>query len=605
MSTQKSATPVTELDFDYIKQDIINYLKGQDEFSDYNFEGSAMNILVDILAYNTHMNAFMANMMANEMFLDSASIRQSVVSKAKEIGYIGRSCRSSKAIINVIVRNVADAPQEILLKAGTVFDSKGGYVFSTMRDYLLYPTADDSTVYRINDVEIYDGNYMEFHYEVDDSDPEQQFIIPAETVDTTTLRVFIQPDKTSSEIEEFYLNDDLNRLKPDSPVYFLHEHPEGYYIVTFGDGVIGKKVINGNYVTLSYIISVGREEANYNEVFYPVESIDGYNDYYVETVEPAFGGGEKEDIEHIKLLAPRMFQSQRRAVTIQDYETFLLHDYPWIDTINSWGGEDNVPPIYGKVFFAIKPKHTEFISDRLKEEIKNDLIQKYNVVTVVPEIIDPDYLYVIVNTTVYYNKTRTVLDDSQLQQKAINTIYGYFDATTEKFKLDFKFSPLVTRIDNTDPSFDSSLSEVYMEKRVYPLTNALQTFDIQFNNAIEKGTIETTFFNTEDENVAGIIYQSVIKDDGNGKLYLYCPKEDVVLDSDVGMVDYTSGAVSITVFPYALPIDTRDIRIYAKPMHKNIKSGYNQIIVPDESPENQAVNRRQGVTVTMVPTEEY
>jgi hypothetical protein len=604
MTTKKSSTPVTELDFDYIKQDLINYLKGQEEFSDYNFEGAAMNILMDILAYNTHMNSFMANMMANEMFLDSASIRQSVVSKAKEIGYIPRSCRSSKAIVNISL-NTNTAPQEIVMQAGISFDSKGGYTFSTMEDYILYPTPEDSTVYKVENVEIYDGNYMEYHYEVEGENTDQQFIIPAETVDISTLRVFVQPNKTSTEIEEYYPNDDLNRLDPNTAVYFVHEHPEGYYVVTFGDGIIGKKVINGNYITLSYIISVGREDANYNSVFIPIEDIDDhYNSYFIETIEPAFGGGEKETIEEIKMLAPRMYQSQRRAVTIQDYETFLLHDYPWIDTINSWGGEDNNPPIYGKVFFAIKPKHTEFISNRLKGEIVQDLIKKYNVVTIVPEIVDPDYLYIIINSVVFFAKTRTVSDENFLQQKTVNTIYDYFDRTTERFKLNFKFSPMVAAIDTTDPCFDSSLTNILIEKRIYPIISSLQTFDVKFNNPIIEGSIETTIFNTEDSNISGIIYDSLIKDDGKGKLYLYCPQEDMIIDSDVGNVNYETGDISITVFPYALPVDTMDIRIYATPKHKNIVSGYNQIIVPDESPENQSINRKQGVTVIMKAIEE-
>jgi hypothetical protein len=502
------------------------------------------------------------------------------------------------------VINTTNQVPEIIMPAGTSFGTKSGYVFSTMEEHILRPDPNEQNTYRVNDVEIYDGTYIEFHYEVDGADTDQQFIIPAETVDISTLRVFVQPDKTSSEIEEYFPNDDLNRLKPDTPVYFVHEHPEGYYVVTFGDGIIGKKVINGNYITLSYIVARGREDANYNSTFIPIEDISGYTGYYIETVEPAFGGGEKESIDEIKLLAPRMYQSQRRAVTVQDYETFLLHDYPWIDTINSWGGEDNDPPIYGKVFFAIKPKHTEFISNRLKDEIKKSLIEKYNVVTIVPEIVDPDYLYVLVNTTVFYAKTKTVLDKNQLQQKVVNTIFEYFDRTTEKFKLDFKFSPLVAKIDNTDECFDSSLSTIMIEKRIYPIVGALQTFDVKFNNELVPNTIETTIFNTEDDKISGVIYSTLIKDDGNGTLYLYSPQEDIVLDSNVGKVDYATGKLSITVFPYTIPVDTLDIRIYATPRYKNVTSGYNQIIVPDESPENQSINRKQGVYVTMKAIEE-
>ena len=367
MSTNTSTISVSELDFDYIKQDLITYFQSQDEFTDYNFEGSSLNVLMDILSYNTHINAYMANMMANEMFLDSASIRQSVVSKAKEIGYTPRSVRSSKAIVDIAINNVTGAPQEITMDAGIIFDTNYKYTFATKQDYILYPNESVPTTYEVQDVELYDGNYVNYSYTSNTNDSDQRFIIPSIDVDTSTLRVFVKPDENSSEIVEYSLNDDLNRLKPDSCVFFIHETPEGYYEITFGDGILGKDIINGNYIILTYIIAVGKEEANYINTFNPLVSIGGYGSYYITTSEPSYGGAEKESITDIKFNAPKMYQSQKRAVTIEDYETFLLSDYPWIDTINSWGGEINDPPIYGKVFFAIKPKHTEFLSNKLKE----------------------------------------------------------------------------------------------------------------------------------------------------------------------------------------------------------------------------------------------
>lgn len=599
MATNTSKINVTELDFDYLKQDLITYLQSQDEFSDYDFEGSALNVLMDMLAYNTHMNAYMANMMANEMFLDSSSIRQSTVSKAKEIGYTPRSVRSSKAVVDVEIRNVLDSPASITMDAGTMFDTSFKYVFATKEDHILLPVVGDPTTYRITDVELYDGNYVEFHYTVDMSDYDQRFVIPSVNVDTSTLRVFVQPDDISTEITEYELNDDLNRLTPESAVYFIHETPEGFFEVTFGDGVLGKKIINGNYITLTYIVAAGKEEANYISAFIPLDTVAGYGSYYVTTQEPSYGGDEKESLESIKFLAPRMYQNQRRAVTTQDYEAFMLQDYPWIESINSWGGEYNNPPIYGKVFFAIKPKHTEFLSNKLKEEVKQDLIEKYNVVTIVPEIVDPDYIYVNVDCNVYYIRSQTTKDESQIASLVSNTIYQYFADTTEKFKMDYRFSPMTAAIDDTEKSIDSSLTEIEMHKRIYPIINSSQTFELKFNNAIEPSTFESTYFNIEDQVRPGILYETVIQDDGEGKLRSVHVSTGVTLNSDVGTINYTTGDISVTLFPYNLPSDTLDIRFYCVPVNKNIVSGYNQIIVPDDTAVNSDLNRSQGVLVTM------
>lgn len=598
MATNTSKISVSELDFDRIKQELITYLQSQDEFSDYNFEGSSLNVLMDILSYNTHMNAFMANMTGNEMFLDSASIRQSVVSKAKEIGYTPRSVRASKAIIDVNINNVAGSPQNITMPAGTLFDTPHKYTFATSNDYTLYPSTENSTTYEAKNVEIFDGNFIEYHYIVDNSDPDQRFIIPSNDIDTTTLRVFVQPDKTSTEKNEYYLNNDVNRLAPDSLVYFIHETPSGSYEVTFGDGVLGKKIINGNYITFSYIISVGKSDANYISSFSPLVSISGYGDIVVSTVEPAYGGTEKESLSDIKFLAPKMYQSQRRAVTIQDYETFLLHDYPWIESINSWGGEDNEPPIYGKVFFSIKPTHTKVISPRLKEEIINDLIKNYNVVTIVPEIIDPEYIYIVINTNVYYNQYKTTLSNSELVNMTMNNIITYFDNTTKKFKLDYNFSPMTAIIDNTDQSFTSSLSDITLEKRVFPIVNTSETITIDFGNALIAGSIDSTYINPSTSSTDDSPDNIVIRDTGEGILQLVKFSTGVIMDANIGSVNYETGVMTFTIFVYNLPLDTLDLRIYATPQSKNIKSSFNQIIDYDAGSANYKVNRKQGITVT-------
>jgi len=601
-NTNTSTLNVSELDFDNIKQELINYLSSQSEFSEYNFEGAALNVLMDMLAYVTHMNSYMANMLANEMFLDSASLRESVVSKAKEIGFTPRSCRSAKADVTVEINNVGGMPPFIKMESGTSFDSPSKFKFATSKEYLLYPKSTDPTTYTVSDVDLYDGDYVEFHYTVNDNDPDQLFFIPSVHADISTLRVFVQDNKNSTSIEEYFLSDDLNRLTPNSKVFFLYEHASGQYVVSFGDGILGHKVINGNYITLSYIVSAGREEANNESEFIPIEDISGFGDINVITNNVSMGGAEKESIKDIKFLAPKMYQSQRRAVTVQDYETFLLHDYPWIDTINTWGGEDNKPPIYGKVFFAIKPKHTEFLSPKLKEQIKKDVIKKYNVVTVIPEILDPDYIYIDIDALVYYRKNRTINDESFILQEVVSSIYQYFEDTTKKFKMDFKFSPMMTKIDESDQSIDSSLAEIKMHKRIYPIVGSKQTFNIDFNNRIKEGSVISSAFNVEDVVLTGVTYKTYIKDDGNGIINLIKSTDtsDDIYVRNIGTVDYENGVITMTILPYGIPTDTLDIRIYTTPYHKNITSGYNQIIMPDIASRNEDSMRIQGVSVKMI-----
>lgn len=601
MGTNTSKLSPTELDFDLIKKELKNYLASQSEFTEYNFEGSAMNVLMDIMSYNTHMNAFMANMMANEMFLDTSSIRESVVSKAKEIGYITRSVRASKANVDVSVANVSGAPPYLVMDAGTQFQTNHDIIFSTKEELLLYPTESNPTTYVVEEIDIYEGRYTTFKYEYASDNIDQRIVVPDVNADISTLIVTVRPSIGSTESTEYFVNDDINKLTPDSEIYFLNEDSEGYWEIVFGDGILGKNLENGNYITLSYIISSHKTEANDINYFVPYQRIDTYSgdDIYIGVNEPSYGGAEKESINEIKFLAPKFFQSQKRAVTTQDYEAFLLHDYPWIDTINSWGGESNIPPIYGKVFFSIKPKHTEFISTKLKEEIKEDLIKKYNVVTVVPEIVDPDYIYINIDNNSYYYRAKTTKDKGQLAQEITDNINQYFDDTTKKFKMDFRFSPMSTIIDSTDTSIDNSLTNVYIHKRIYPITNLQQTFEINFNNALIAGTIESSYYNVEDALIDNLSIEAVIKDDGNGIMQIMYASSGIIINDDIGTVDYDTGLISITIFPYALPLDTLDIRLYATPKEKNIQSGYNQIIKPDDSAVNPDLNRMQGVKVVM------
>lgn len=604
---------VVELDFDLIKDDLKEHLRGNAVFKDFDFEGAGINLILDVLAKSDHFVAYMANMMGNEMFIDSADIRQSVVSKAKELGYIPRSARASKATINLILKSVQDVvpagggpaaqPAYVEIAPGTQFTTSTGLIFSTNDTHLLYPTGVYGE-YRKDGIDIYDGRLIDFEYVVDSGIPDQKFIIPDVDADTSTLSVVVKPSTVSTEKTVYRLNDDVNYLTSGSTVYFLHETPEGYFEVTFGDGILGKKVSNGNVVILSYIIASEKGDANGIDTFLPYQRINGQgsDDIEIITDTRSYNGDEKETIESIKFHALRFFQSQRRAVTTKDYEAFLISEYPFIESINTWGGEYNDPPVYGKIFIAIKPKHTTFLSTTLKEQIKEHLIKKYNVVTVIPEMVDPEYTYINVESVVSYTKSKTTLTEASLIELVMESIYNYFLATTRKFKMNFQFSPMVRTIDATNSSIDNSLTEIYMNKRVYPIVGMTQTFTVKFANGLKSGSVFSSYFNTESDEVTGKSIKTGLQDDGKGVIYSFNADTGIVINPKAGVVDYVNGIVTFTIHTYGLPLDTMDLRVYATPASKNIIPGNNQIIVPDTSAMNGVYNRKQGISVSMKMT---
>lgn len=595
MANNTSELNVTSLDFDLIKQELITYFNSDPTFQDYEFEGSALNILMDILAYNTHMNAVMANMSANEMFIDSAQIRQSVVSIAKALGYTPRSKRTALAVVDLAFYDIPGAPAYIDIPAGTRFSSAQGTVFSTKEAYLAYPDINGSvTDYSIKDVEIYEGVRHTFSYVVDYSNPDQKFIIPSKNADLSSLVV---SHNLGSTIHIHSLNDNLTLLTPASEVYFLHENPNGEFEITFGDGILGKKPVNGTTIVLSYIISKEGADANGINSFSKYQQISGYSSYNITTKIKAYGAAEVESKESIAFNAPKMFQAQYRAVTTHDYENFMMVEYPFIESMSVWGGEYNDPPVYGKVFIAIKPSHTEFLSDNLKAKIKEELIKKYNVVTVIPEIVDPDYTYILIDTAVQYSRPSTSLSENGLSNIVNAAIVNYFSNSTEKFNKPFYFSPLTKSIDNSHVSIVNSLTDILIMKKFSPILGAAERRVLNFYNAIVPGTVESSFYNIF--GTTGATSKQQIKDDGLGNLYTVNILTGETVYSSIGTVNYDSGSLEMLLTIYDLPVDTLDVRVYCQPVSKNILPGYNQILGLDSSAAAQTYGRQQGVSVSI------
>lgn len=595
MATNTSTINATELDFDLIKQELITYFKSDPTFQDYEFEGSALNILMDILSYNTHMNAIMANMSANEMFIDSAQVRQNIISIAKSIAYTPRSKRTALAVVDLSFYDILTAPAYITIPAGTRFSSAQGTVFSTKEEYLAYPDPEgDITDYKVTGVEIYEGVFHSFNYVVDYTDLDQKFEIPSIHADTSSLVV---KHVVGTVSHTHTLNQDITLATPTSCVYYLHENPNGYFEITFGDDILGRKPTNGSTVSISYIISKEGENANGIDTFSRFQQISGISTYDITTSIKAYGAAEKESKESIAFMAPRMYKAQNRAVITEDYENFMLKEYPFIDLLSVWGGEHNDPPIYGKVFMAIKPTHTEFLSDNLKAKIKDELVKKYNVVTVIPEIVDPTYLYVLVDSVIQFDKTHTTQNENSISNLAYNEILSYFDVNTKKFKAPFYFSNLVHSIDSADQSIANSLTGIRMMMKFNPNVATYETRILEFNNAIQPNSITSSYYNLD--GLSGNTVKQYIKDDGEGILQTVNALTGNVVLPNVGQVDYSTGLVEFSITPYSLPPDYLDIRIYCTPQSKNLIPGNRQIILADESPNIHEYGRESGIKVSV------
>jgi hypothetical protein len=592
MASNKSEISVTELDFDLIKGKLIEYFKADPTFQDYEFEGSALNIILDILSYNTHMNAVMANMAANEMFIDSAQLRSSVVSLAKAIGYTPRSKRTATAEIDIYFPSVSGFPAYITIDAGTRFVTPNGMIFSTKEQLLAYPKVDGlSGEYLIEEVDIYEGVYNSFKYTVDNS-ISQNFVVPSNDADITSLKV---RNISGNVVTEYTRNENITLVNSTSNVYFIHERADGRFEVTFGDGIIGKKPISGSTVELSYIISKHGEEANNAAIFQKTQMIDGINVYTITTRVVAYGAADPESIDSIRDKAPKMYKAQSRAVTTADYENFMLAEYPWIESMSIWGGEYNEPPVYGKVFIAIKPKHTEILSNSLKESIKKNLTEKYNVVTVIPEIVSPDYLYILVNTAVQYNVGITILKPNEISILVDSSIAKYFVDTTQLFNRPLHYSKLSSAIDASTPSISNSITSLKMMKRITPKLGVLETREMKFSNPIVPGSLYTSYYNLL--GTSGATSKQIIRDDGLGNLYSTNILTNEIVFQSVGSIDYATGAIDHTITVYDLPLDTLDLRFYCTPSNLNITPGYNQIILLDKSPAIVDYGRAQGVTI--------
>jgi len=474
-----NALQLSSINFDGIKSNLKVFLQNQTELEDYDYESSTMQILLNLLAYNTYMNSYYLNMVGNEMFLDSAQIRTNVVSRAKMLGYTPRSARGATATVQVTI-TPGDSPSTITIDKNKRFRATidgTNYIFVNPDAKVI--NANPQGIFSTN-IDIVEGQPLTHRYTVSSVNP-VRYVIPNDNVDTTGITVRVQESSANSSVTTYTLASDLINVTGDSTVYFLDENIDGRYELTFGDNVLGKQLNDGNVVNIDYRVCNG-VDARGASVFSAVDQIDGYSDITTATVSAAQGGASKENIQSIKYNAPKNYQAQNRAVTRKDYETLVKNFFADIQAVSVWGGEDNTPPIYGKVYLSVKPRSSLLLAEDRKQNIV-DYLEK-NVLTIEPELVDPTYVYVRPQVTVKYNPDLTSLSSGAMVNAITNGIINYEANKLGLFAQSYIGSDLGRDIYNLSDAITSVSTDITIKKKIVPNTTVRTTYRIPFNRPL-------------------------------------------------------------------------------------------------------------------------
>ena len=566
----------SNLDFDQVKTTLKEYLQSNSNFTDYDFEGSNLSSIVDVLAYNTYITSYNANMVTNEVFIDSATLRENVVSLARNIGYLPRSRKASQATISFFVdtSSVTPTPSTIILKKGPVAASQGSfggssYVFSILDD-ITVPVVDNIATF--SNITVHEGTVLTSNFIFSSRNPNQRFIIPNAGVDTGLLNVTVEPNANSVNVTQKYnysLQDSLLDVTNNSKVFYLQEIEDEQYQIFFGDGIFGQKLEDGNFITVDYIISSGSEANGVNAFDFSgriVHQVAGAGQNRTETPITsgislvtsnikATGGESIESVESVKKFAPRIYASQNRALTANDYETLIpARIYPETESISVFGGEELVPPQYGKVFISIKPRSGDFLPNLTKDNIKNKL-KKYAVAGIVPEILDLKYLYIECTSKVYYNSNLAPsggVVSSIVQQNSTK----YADSTElNKYGARFKYSKFLNMIDNSHDSITSNITTIQVRRDLRVVLNAFAEYTIGFGNEFYIKSMSGYNIKSSAFKVTGIQDNVYISDIPNtnrvtGSLFLFTlPSSNstspTIVRRNVGTIDYQKGIITI------------------------------------------------------------
>ena len=558
----------TNLDFEQVKTSLVEYLRSNSNFTDYDFEGSNLSTIIDVLAYNTYITSYNANMVANEVFIDSATLRENIVSLARNIGYLPKSRKAATATVSFFVdtTNIQPAPASVTLNKGTVAASRGSFAGVSgsfcILDDITVPVVNNTASF--NEIPVYEGTFLTKNFTYSSQNPFQRFILPNAGVDTDLMRVSVKTNESSTASVKYALQDSLFYIGSDSKVFYLQEVEDERYELIFGDGIFGKKLEESNYITVDYITTNGDAGNGMSDFSFSgrlTYTRDG-NDYVIAsgislltTEFSSRGGSAIESIDSVKKYAPRIYASQNRAVTADDYETLIpSRIYPDTESISVFGGEEVIPPQYGKVFISIKPRFGDFLPNLIKENIKLKL-KKYAVSGIVPEILDLKYLYVEVSSRVYYN-TNLAPSSAQVSSTVQNNASKYANSTElNKYGARFKYSKFLKIIDDSDASITSNITTVRMRRDLRIAANSIAEYQLGFGNKIqvlnESGyNIKTSAFSVA--GIAGNVYLGDVPDSDQltGSLFLFTlpnvgSRNPTIIKRNVGSVDYENGIITI------------------------------------------------------------
>lgn len=564
MAINSSLLNVSDSDFEDIVKNLKDYLKGQDKFKDYDFEGSNMSILIDLLAYASHISAFNTNLVASELFLDSAQLRKNVVSRAKDLGFTPASETAAKAKIQMTINNVRNpdgtypTPNDMTLVRGAIFQtvydgSNKNFVVSSS----VKPTQETDKFF-YDSIDLIQGTYVTDTYIYDNQIQNIKFVLSNRRADKSTIRVTVTSNGTAAAYD---LSTDVSTITTTSKVFYTQENEEGHIEIYFGDGVLGKALLDGDQIDITYIV-VDEDHGNGANIFYQVSGVSGYTTSDIITLQAAQGGGERESIDSIKFKANKYYTSQNRLVTLNDYKAKVSEYYPNADAVAVWGGEDNDPPEYGKVFLAIKPVNSDYLTAEEKRVIVSNL-RKLNMITVRPEIVDPEIVKILVSTTFKYNPSLTQLSKGELETLVTNSILDFDSSNLNNFDAIFRHSKLVRAIDDTDSSVLSNITNIRLRKQSSVKIGENKGFIVDFgntlynphagHNAAAGGILTTTGFLLD-----GDTKTFFFDDDGNGKIRRFYVSNSVRIytDNEAGTIEYSTGKITIDALTIASTVNS-------------------------------------------------
>ena len=580
MANNNKRIQVSELDFDAIKSNLKTFLQGQTEFQDYDFEGSGLSVLLDVLAYNTHYNGIYTNLAVNECFLDSASKRASVVSLAKMLGYMPRSASCATATVTATVTSPTSSPATVTLPAMQPFTTSIDNVSYTFYNRSSVTTALISGAYTFTGLVLTEGTPLQYKYTMASG---VRFIIPNANADLNTLTVSVQQTASSDLYEVYTRADTITEVTELSTVYFVKEIDDGLYEISFGNDNLGISLSNGNVVTLDYMVSSLEEPNTATSFTYGGVTLAG-SSLSVTATAAASGGASSESIDEIKFNAPKYYAAQNRAVTPDDYKAIILKNFPQAQTISVWGGEDNNPPIYGKTYICIKPKDASKLTNLQKEFIKNNILNSRNIVSITPEIVDPEFFNIKVTSFVHYNPRATTKTAAQIETLVKQSIMRYNDEELERFDSVLRYSKLTKIIDETDPAIINNITRIMIRHPHEVTYNIATQYVLDLINPISQdGGKQGEVFGSTGFYIPNSNEIHYLDDDANGNIRLYYTNtnfEKVIVVPNIGSINYDTGSIVVRSLTIRA-IDGAFFEWQVKPESYDVVSALNQIVQID------------------------